>query len=110
RQLPGRDHAIIGAPAILAELRHLGIRRRSAGPLTWRIVNRWRVTHDCPILRGYHDDRVRRPPVTTHYALTAWLLSRFTSADLFAVVVSTPGFDPRGSFSATGAGSSNRAA
>src|SRR5262245_5142913 len=41
-QLPGFDRALVGQGAILGYLHHLGLRRRNGGPLTWRMLLRWR--------------------------------------------------------------------
>lgn len=95
--LPDHDRALVGHAAILAYLHRLGIRRLRGTALTIRIVDRWRTHHNCPILRGYHDTRVSASPLTTTHALTAWLLARFTAADLFKVVDSTQDSQQSGS-------------
>jgi hypothetical protein len=110
-QLPLQDRALIGHASILSYLHQLGIRRLRGGPLTWRIVNRWRHTDALPVLKGYSDRRCARSPVTTSHALTAWLLTRFTSADLFAWVDSAQAVPTAGSFHAQAeAQSSSRSA
>jgi len=82
-QLPSHDRALIGTPAILAELHRLGIRRPNGGPLTQRILNRWRRDLGFPLLRGYYHAKVAvlSPAFSTTFAVTAWVLSRFCSAD-----------------------------
>jgi hypothetical protein len=101
QHLPTYDRAIIGQQNILAYLHLLGMRRRNGRRLTWRIVERWRVNNGCPILRGYSDHRVSRSPLTTSHAMVAWLLSRFTSADLFSMVNSAGHSPPMGCFHTT---------
>jgi hypothetical protein len=76
-QLPDRDHALIGWRAILDYFSTtLQVTRRNGGVLTHRIVLRWVATQGCPLLRGNRHPRYAQPPLTTTFALTAWLLSR----------------------------------
>jgi hypothetical protein len=79
-QLPTLDRAMIGQVAILDYLHHLGLRRRNGGRLTWRMLRRWRRDEGFPILRGrYIPHRHLSPPLSTAFALTAWVLSRLSS-------------------------------
>ena len=39
-ELPAYDRALVGQVAILNYLHQLGLRRRSGGPLTWRMLLR----------------------------------------------------------------------
>ena len=90
-QLPAFDRAVIGQVAILNYLHQLGLRRRNGGPLTWRMILRWRRDEGFPVLRGrYTPHRHRSPALSTTFALTAWTLSRFSSDEhhLFRVDVS----------------------
>ena len=89
-QLPAYDRALIGQVAILHYLHHLGLRRRNGGPLTWRMLLRWRRDEGLPLLRGrYTPHRHKSPALSTTFALTAWTLSRFSSDEhhLFRVRV-----------------------
>jgi hypothetical protein len=89
-QLPGFDRAVIGQASILGYLHQLGLRRRNGGPLTWRMLLRWRRDEGFPVLRGrYTPHRHRSPALSTAFALTAWTLSRFSSDEhhLFRVDV-----------------------
>jgi hypothetical protein len=90
-QLPAFDRALIGQAAILNYLHQFGLRRRNGGPLTWRMILRWRRDEGFPVLRGrYTPHRHRSPALSTTHALTAWTLSRFSSDEhhLFRVDVS----------------------
>jgi hypothetical protein len=99
-ELPHHDRALIGRHAILAYFHdRLSIRRRNGGPLTWRIVNHWRVHHTCPILRGNWRPQRKSSPFSTTYALTAWVLSTFAADDLFQIVSAAESSPPAGSFS-----------
>jgi hypothetical protein len=98
-QLPQNDKALIGQAAILRYLHDLGIRRLRGGPLTWRIVNRWRHIDALPVLRGNRHPKRSGSPLTTSHALTAWLLTRLHTCDLF-IVVPTQTLDYVGSFPA----------
>src|SRR5262245_16042427 len=82
-QLPDRDRALIGRPAILAFLHHdLGLRRPNGKPLSWRMVLRFRRDLSLPLLRGFSCLKSHRSyPLSTRFALSAWLLSQFSSAD-----------------------------
>ena len=97
-QLPAFDRAMIGQAAILTYLHHLGLRRRNGGPLTWRMILRWRRDEGFPVLRGrYTPDRHRSPALSTTFALTAWTLSRFASDEHHLFRVRVPyGTDPGG--------------
>jgi hypothetical protein len=89
-QLPHRDRALVGQVAILNYLQQLGLRRRNGGPLTWRMLLRWRRDEGLPLLRGrYTPHRYRSPALSTAFALTAWTLSRLSSDEhhLFRVRV-----------------------
>ena len=89
-QLPACDRALVGQVAILNYLRHLGLRRRNGGPLTWRMILRWRRDEGFPLLRGRcTPHRHRSPALSTAFALTAWTLSRLSSDEyqLFRVSV-----------------------
>jgi len=90
-QLPALDRALIGQVAILNYLHHLGLRRRNGGPLTWRMILRWRRDEGFPVLRGrYTPHRHRSPALSTTFALTAWTLSRFSSDEHHLFRVSIP--------------------
>jgi hypothetical protein len=103
-QLPAYDRALIGQVAILHYLHHLGLRRRNGGPLTWRMLLRWRRDEGLPVLRGrFTPHRHRSPALSTVFALSAWTLSRFSSDDLFRVSV-PHGISQRGSSSTTAPG------
>jgi hypothetical protein len=98
-QLPAFDRALIGQLAILTYLHHLGLRRRNGGPLTWRMILRWRRDEGFPVLRGrYTPHRHRSPALSTTFALTAWTLSRFSSDEHHLFRVRVPhGASPGGS-------------
>jgi hypothetical protein len=86
--LPMLDRLLIGPRAILTELARLGIRRLNGQPITWRMVRAWRHSEGFPLLPGHRVlGRARTPSITTCHALTAWLLSRFTTAHVFRVAV-----------------------
>jgi hypothetical protein len=97
-QLPAFDRAVIGQVAILDYLHQLGLRRRNGGPLTWRMILRWRRDEGFPVLRGrYTPHRHRSPALSTAFALTAWTLSRFSSDEHHLFRVSVPhGASPGG--------------
>ena len=97
--LTKHDQALIGRVAILAFLHRLGIRRLRGDRLTWRIVLQWRRLHGCPLLRGCRSRFNRTPALATTASLTAWILSRFATGDLFNVVNTEP-FATSGSFRA----------
>jgi hypothetical protein len=89
-QLPEFDRAVIGQVAILNYLHQLGLRRRNGGPLTWRMLLRWRRDEGLPLLRGrYTPHRHKSPALSTTFALTAWTLTRLSSDEhhLFRVRV-----------------------
>jgi hypothetical protein len=102
-QLPAFDRALIGQVAILHYLHHLGLRRRSGGPLTWRMLLRWRRDEGLPLLRGrYTPHRHRSPALSTTFALTAWTLTRFSSDEHHLFRVRVPhGVSQGGSCSTT---------
>ena len=90
-QLPHRDRALVGQVAILNYLQQLGLRRRNGGPLTWRMLLRWRRDEGFPLLRGRcTPHRYRSPALSTAFALTAWTLSRFSSDEHHLFRVSVP--------------------
>jgi len=79
-QLPELDRALIGWPAILAQLHRCGLRRLDGRPISVRMVRRWRLAACCPVLAGSHTiGRCYTPPLSTSYALTAWTLSQRTT-------------------------------
>lgn len=84
-RLPAYERALIGRQAILTFLHDLGVRRRNGALLTWRMLQRWRRDLGFPLVRGLWSPHapshpnVRSPPFSTAYAVTAWLLSRFSS-------------------------------
>jgi hypothetical protein len=84
-QLPQYERALVGREAILAELHRLGLRRRNGTPLTWRMILRWRRDLGFPLVRGvWHPHTAlhpssRSPALTTTYAVTAWVLSQFST-------------------------------
>jgi hypothetical protein len=61
-QLPAFDRAVIGQVAILDYLHQLGLRRRNGGPLTWRMILRWRREEGFPVLRGRYTPHRHRSP------------------------------------------------
>jgi hypothetical protein len=91
-QLPDREQALVGWTNLLAFLHTLGLRRPNGGPVTRRMVLRWARDAGFPLCRGRWFPHYRTPPLTTNFALTAWLLSRVdTSATaLFRVYQDTP--------------------
>jgi hypothetical protein len=77
-QLPLHERALIGRHAILDYLHTtLLLRRPNGGPVTWRMVLRWRRDHGFPLVRGAWRPRYLTPPLTTSHALTAWTLAQF---------------------------------
>ena len=81
-QLPHHDRALIGRAAILNYLHdRLHLRRLNRGPITWRMVMRWRRLDGLPLLRGFTSPRYATPALSTEFALTAWILSLFSSGD-----------------------------
>jgi hypothetical protein len=78
-QLPEREHALVGRDRILAWLHSLGLRRPNGGPVSWTMVLRWARTQGFPILHGTRNAHHRTPALSTTFAITAWLLSRFDS-------------------------------
>jgi hypothetical protein len=91
-QLPEREEALIGWDTILRWLhQHLGLRRPNGGSLTVRQLRRWRAECSCPIIAGTRTTTGRlTPPLSTSFALTAWTLSRFSTADRRLFAVATP--------------------
>jgi len=77
--LPDLDRAIIGRDRIVAHVRSLGIERRNGQPITWRQILRWRTRYGFPIAHGMWTRRTKTPAVTTQHAITAWLLSPFST-------------------------------
>ena len=108
-QLPHLDRALVGQVAILNYLHQLGLRRRNGGPLTWRMLLRWRRDHGFPLVRGvWHPSAPshpasRSPALSTSFAITAWLLTRFStdSHGLFRVFTHPPVAGRTGSCSTT---------
>ena len=94
-KFPALEFALCGQQAILRYFAALGVVRRNNNPLTWQIVNRWRSKHGCPIARGNRHPRFAGPAVSTNLALSAWVLSRFSTADLFHMDANAQGFSPR---------------
>jgi hypothetical protein len=92
-QLPQYERALIGRERILEFLAHLGLTRRNGTRLTWRMVLRWHRDLHFPLIRGvWHPSTPlhpssRSPSLTTTYAVTAWVLSQFStdSQGLFRV-------------------------
>jgi hypothetical protein len=86
-QLPDRELALIGRSCILAWLHSFGLRRPNGGPVSWHQVLRWTRAHGFPLLHGTANARFRTPALTTTFAVTAWLLTRFDSGqpNLFRV-------------------------
>jgi|SRR5262245_12259216 len=82
--LPHLERALVGRIAILDFFHSLGLRRPNGGHLSWRMVDRWRRTASCPILAGscrpIHP-RWLSPPMSTSFALTSWLLTRFNTGE-----------------------------
>ena len=81
--LPDKEHALIGRGAILRYLHDtLHLRRPNGGPLTWRIVLRWRRDAGFPLVRGGWNPRRRclGMALATTHAVTAWTLTRFDTA------------------------------
>jgi hypothetical protein len=98
-QLPDRDLALLGRDRILTYLHSLGLRRPNGGRVSWHQVLRWRRNHGFPLLHGTANTRFRTPALTTGFAVTAWLLTRFDSGqpDLFRVYSAHEPQDIRGS-------------
>lgn len=90
--LPRFDRALVGQRAILRELQRLGLRRPNGQPVTWRMLCRWRRVEGFPMLAGQRIVGIAlTPALTTTYAVTAWILSRFSSAHGFRVGARTAG-------------------
>jgi hypothetical protein len=102
-ELPAYDRALVGQLAILNYLHQLGLRRRNGGPLTWRMLLRWRRDEGLPLLRGrYTPHRHKGPALSTTFALTAWTLTRFSSDEHHLFRVRVPhGVSQGGSCSTT---------
>src|SRR5262249_31408438 len=78
-QLPIHDRALVGNQAILRYLHDtLLLRRCNGGPLTWRMVLRWRTRAGFPLLRGFTARHHATPALTTSFALTACTLAQFS--------------------------------
>jgi hypothetical protein len=103
-QLPQHECALVGRERILAYLHDLGLRRRNGLALNWRMILRWRRDHGFPLVRGvWHPSAPnhpasRSPALTTSFACTAWILSRFStdSHGLFRVFTHPTAAAPRG--------------
>jgi hypothetical protein len=87
RYLPEHERVLVGQHGILSFLQELHLMRPNGGPITWRMVRRWTQAHAFPLLHGAWRPRHRTPPMTTTYAVTAWVLSRQVTdqRDLFRV-------------------------
>jgi hypothetical protein len=79
-QLADRERALIGRDRILAYLDQLGL-RPNGNRISWTMVLRWGRNQGFPLLRGNTCSRFRTPALTTIFAVTAWLLSRFSTAE-----------------------------
>lgn len=77
--LPDHERALIGQQSVLDFLRGLGLTRPNGGRITWRMVLRWSRAYGFPVVRGMWRPRHRTPPMSTTYATTAWVLSRFST-------------------------------
>jgi len=77
--LPDHDRTLIGRDRILEHVARLGLRRRNGQPITWRQVRRWRTRYGFPIAHGMWTHRTKTPAVTTQHAVTAWMLSAFST-------------------------------
>jgi hypothetical protein len=90
--LPDRDRALSTYRTIISEFTRLGIRRRNGRPLSCRMLERWRCTQGLPLLRGATilNQYQWAPPLTTSYALTAWILSRLQGSDRMLFRVDFP--------------------
>jgi hypothetical protein len=97
-QLPHLDRALVGRARILAYLHDFGLRQRNGRALSWRMILRWRRDHGFPLVRGvWHPSAPthpasRSPALTTSFAVTAWILTRFStdSHGLFRVFSHPP--------------------
>jgi len=79
-QLPQLDQALVGWPAILAQLDRCGVRRQNGGPISVRMVQRWRRVAICPVLPGHMTlGFCCTPPLSTSFALTAWVLAQLST-------------------------------
>ena len=84
-QLPQLDRALVGRERILAYLHDFGLRQRNGRALNWRMILRWRRDHGFPLVRGvWHPSAPshpasRSPALSTSFAITAWLLSQFST-------------------------------
>jgi hypothetical protein len=100
-QLPHLDHPLAGHHAILHFLvDRLWLRRPNGHPISWRMVLRWTRLYGFPLLHGgWHPKRRRTTPsLSTTFAVTAWVLSRFNTAqsDLFRVCIPSDAGIPEG--------------
>jgi hypothetical protein len=80
-QLPEREHALVGRARILDWLHAFGLRRPNGGPISWTMVLRWARIQSFPLLHGTRNAHHRTPALSTTFAITAWLLSRFDSGE-----------------------------
>jgi hypothetical protein len=87
RYLPEYERVLIGQWNILAFLQGLHLMPPNGGLITWRMVRRWTQARAFALLHGAWRPRHRTPPMTTTYAVTAWVLSRQDTdqRDLFMV-------------------------
>jgi hypothetical protein len=76
-QLPQHEHALVGWDAILVFLhRTLQLTRPNGRSLSRRQVLRWRRAQGFPLVTGNMSRYARTPPLTTSYAVVAWVLTR----------------------------------
>jgi hypothetical protein len=74
-----QERALVGRAAILHHLEQLGIRQRNGLPVTWRMLRRWRRDLEFPVVRGLWRPQSRSPALSTSLAITAWLVTRFST-------------------------------
>jgi hypothetical protein len=80
--LPEFDRAVVGWPAIIDHLTSLGALRRDGRRLRIRQVQRWRHSLGLPIVAGcIVIGRHWSPPLSTTYALTAWVLAQRSTSE-----------------------------
>jgi hypothetical protein len=108
-QLPHLDRALVGRERILAYLHDFGLRQRNGRALSWRMILRWRRDHGFPVVRGvWHPNAPshpasRSPALSTSFAVTAWILTQFStdSHGLFRVFTHPTAAERTGSCSTT---------
>lgn len=91
-QLPDRETALVGWPAILAFLHdRLQLCRPSGGRITYRMARRWAREHQLPVLRGtLTASKHLSPALSSTFALTAWTLTQWSSNDRLLFGVTNP--------------------